>query len=431
MKIKELYKLFQAHPAISTDTRKIKPNSIFFALKGENFDGNDFASKALESGSEIAVVDKPEIAVDDRYFLVGNVLDTLQQLANEHRKKLGLPILGITGTNGKTTTKELIAAVLSKKYNTHFTQGNFNNHIGVPLTLLEMKRETEIGVVEMGASHPGEIAALCKIVLPDYGLITNVGKAHLEGFGTFDGVKQTKAELYRSIEKKKGKIFINLDNNILDELAGPSLERVGYGISAKAFLQGGIVESNPFLKLYIRLANEELSIQTKLVGAYNFENALAAACVGKYFNIEPLDIKTAIEEYSPDNNRSQFIRKGSNQIVMDAYNANPTSMQTSIKNFLSLDSSNKILILGDMLELGSDSQSEHQRIADLLKDKKVKLAFIVGENFESTRHSSPIRSFRDTGSLIKFLKENPITKSLILIKGSRGIRLERVLDVIN
>ena len=429
MRIKELYKLFLKYPSISTDSRKIIPKSIFFALQGENFDGNNFASKALESGSAIAVVDNPDVVVNDRYFLVENVLSALQLLGKEHRKNLGLPILGITGTNGKTTTKELIATVLSKKYNTCYTQGNFNNHIGVPLTLLRMTSKTEIGIVEMGANHPGEIASLCKIASPDLGLITNIGKAHLEGFGSFEGIKNTKAELYRSVEQIRGKLFINQDNKILTELVDKGTEKITYGKS-NAFLKGRIIDSGPFLTLDIILPTGEVQIKTKLIGQYNFENVLAAACVGKYFSVKPEDIKDAIETYIPSNNRSQLIMKGSNQIIMDAYNANPTSMKASINNFLSLNSTSRIVILGDMLELGNYSLTEHQSVVDLLKANNIDLTLLVGENFKATTHPTSMKCFKNTDLLIDHLKENPIHKSHILIKGSRGIRLEKVLEVI-
>jgi UDP-N-acetylmuramoyl-tripeptide--D-alanyl-D-alanine ligase len=430
MKIEELYKRFLDYPLISTDTRNIKANSIFFALKGANFDGNEFAEDALKHGAEYAVVDNPPVAKNKKIILVDDALATLQNLASFHREKMGVPVIAVTGTNGKTTTKELVSAVLSKKYETISTKGNLNNHIGVPLTLLGINKNTGIAVVEMGANHPGEIKALCQIAGPDFGLITNIGKAHLEGFGSFEGVKQTKAELYRFIEAKNGKIFINADNPVLDSLAGDKIEKICYGASGNVFLKGEIIGQSPFLNIRAWFPKGVLYLNSNLIGNYNFENILAAACVGQYFGVDPLKIQEAIKEYFPGNNRSQLIKKGTNTIIMDAYNANPSSMQASIKNFFTIPGENKYLILGDMLELGKSSAEEHQNIIELLSSLDLKNVFLIGKNFASANFSEPVLSFETTGSCISYLQKNPIKNGLILIKGSRGMQLEKVLEIL-
>jgi UDP-N-acetylmuramoyl-tripeptide--D-alanyl-D-alanine ligase len=430
MKIEELYEIFLRYPSVSTDTRNIKNGSIFFALRGANFDGNNFAQESLKKGASYAIVDNPDVVKGSQYLLVDDVLTVLQKLAAYHREKTGIPILAITGTNGKTTTKELISTILSKKFNTVYTKGNLNNHIGVPLTLLEINKNTEVAIVEMGANHPGEIKTLCEIADPDFGLITNIGKAHLEGFGSFDGVKNTKAELYRYLENKKGQIFINSDNSILTSLAGNSIQKIKYGTSEKVFLRGDVIDHAPFLNVRVWFTKGVLYLNSHLIGNYNFENILAAACVGKFFGVDPLKIQEAIKEYHPDNNRSQLIKKGSNTIIMDAYNANPTSMQASIKNFFSIPGEPKCLILGDMLELGNSSAEEHQNIVDYLLSFSFEKGFLIGNHFPGTVFSNPIQGFKNTDSFISYLKENPIKNSLILIKGSRGIKLEKALDAL-
>ncbi len=427
MNINKLYELFLHSSGVSIDTRKIKPGSMFFALKGANFDGNIFASKALEEGAAYAVVDNPEIAKNANYILVSNVLNTLQELATFHRKKLGIPIIAITGTNGKTTTKELAASVLSKKYKITYTQGNLNNHIGVPLTLLSIGLDTEMAVVEMGANHIGEINQLCEIAQPDYGLITNIGKAHLEGFGSIEGIKQTKAELYRFLEKNNGHIFINGENDILLGLIKEKINFSAYGNYENSLANGTITHAEAFLEVNSQIDNKNIHIRTKLIGAYNLENVLAAICVGSYFKVAPDEIKNALENYVPGNNRSQLIEHGSNKIIMDAYNANPTSMHTSIKNFLSLKHPNKILILGDMLELGKDSHNEHQKIVDLIKNESISRIFLVGSNFCQTSINDKITCFPEVTELTKHIQNYPIKDSLCFIKGSRGVKLETIL----
>ena len=428
MNTAELYKIFIKYPKISTDTREITGDCIFFALKGLNFDGNTFAAEALKKGARYAVVDNPEAIENEYYILVDNVLDTFQKLAAFHRQKLGLNILAITGSNGKTTTKELIASVLSRRYNVGFTQGNLNNHIGVPLSLLKMKEETEIGVIEMGANHPGEIKKLCEIADPDFGLITNIGKAHLEGFGSFEGVINAKAELYRYLETKNGKIFINGNNSLLSSIAGNTLSKIEYGTEPGVYLRGEVVNQTPYLNIRIWFPKGILYLNSKLVGDYNFENLMAAACVGKYFGVDALQIQKAVKKYYPGNFRSQLMKKGSNTIIMDAYNANPTSMQASINNFISFDGKRKCLILGDMLELGPDSVKEHQKITDILQPEFFDKIFLVGRNFSLTRFPDRVLAFEDTASLSRYIRQNPLSDSVILIKGSRGIKLEKILE---
>lgn len=428
VKTEQLYQIFLQHPVVSTDSRKIAPGSIFFALKGENFDGNRFAASALEAGAAFVVVDDPQMATHEKFLLVDDVLTALQQLAAFHRKQLALPVLAITGTNGKTTTKELVAAVLAEKFNVEFTRGNLNNHIGVPLTLLSFTKETQFGVVEMGANHPGEIDFLCRLATPNFGIITNVGKAHLEGFGSFEGVIQTKSELYRHLEKNGGKIFLNSDNPYLRAVVGEKLEKIKYGQTEGAWLRGETVQSPPFLHARIWFPKGVLYFNTRLVGHYNLENVLAAACVGHYFGIDPLKIKKAVENYRPSNNRSQLTQAGNNQVILDAYNANPTSMQAALTNFSQIVHPQKAVILGDMLELGESSAEEHQRIVNLLQTQPPARVFLVGNHFAATSHPENFKPFPSADLLAEYLQENPLQNCLILIKGSRGIRLEKLME---
>lgn len=420
----ELYQLFQKYPIVVTDTRKIVSNSIFFALKGANFNGNQFAAQALEKGATYAVIDEKEYAIDDRFVLVDDVLKALQDLAREHRRALHIPILAITGTNGKTTTKELVNEVLKCKFTTYATQGNLNNHIGVPLTLLAMTQETEFGVVEMGANHPEEVKFLCEIAEPDYGMITNIGKAHLEGFGSFEGVKKTKKELYDYLQGR-GKVFVNCENQHLRGMLNEQ-ETITYGDSEQADSKAKFLQAEPYLILELRSPIGKLYVKTKLIGAYNFENALAALTVGRYFKIPEVDMKKALEEYTPSNNRSQLQKTEKNVLFLDAYNANPSSMQVAINNFANLKMKNKLLILGDMLELGDDSIKEHQALLDLLEEKELKAVYLVGDIFTSINRN--YKAFKTTDQLLKELKENEIKNHYILIKGSRGIKLERVIE---
>ena len=428
MSIEELYELFIKYPAISTDSRKIEKDSLFFALKGENFNGNTYASKALENGAAYSVIDEAAYKTDGRTILVEDVLTTLQHLATYHRLQLDIPIIAITGTNGKTTTKELVTAVLSKNFRVDCTKGNLNNHIGVPLTLLSMSASTQIGVVEMGANHPGEITALCEIALPNLGLITNVGMAHIEGFGSFEGVKQTKAELYRFVEETEGKIFLNTANPHLREMAG-SVDRIPYKtISKGEGIEGELIQSAPFMVFQVKFPKGWLYVKTNLAGGYNLENALAAVCVGNFFGVEPFEIVSAIEAYRPSNNRSQFVKTANNQLLMDAYNANPTSMEAALENFKAFDVPLKGVILGDMLELGNASHEEHQKIVDKLAKMNLTVVMLTGKEFSKCKVPDGFLIFEDNTLLVNYIERLNPQGYLFLIKGSRGMKLETVVD---
>ncbi len=428
MNTPELYKLFTQSPSISTDSRTIFENSIFFALKGQNFDGNKFASDAILKGAKYAIVDDPAYADSPNIILVKDVLSTLQSLANYHRRQLGIPVIAITGTNGKTTTKELIAAVLKNRFNLTYTRGNLNNHIGVPLTLLDMTAETQVAVIEMGANHPGEIRALCEIAEPNYGIVTNIGKAHLEGFGSFEGVIKTKSEMYDYLRESGGKCFINSDNELLMTQA-KGLELLTYGSCAPAQLIGEPEEGSYYLTAKIRFPKGWLYFRSKLVGAYNCENILAAARVGYEFDIDPLLIQKAVEHYEPTNNRSQLLQRNSNRLILDAYNANPTSMLAALQNFNKISSIEKTVILGDMLELGEYSDEEHNKIADFLKLQDYSNIFLVGHRFSKVDAGTKTKKFEKIELLQQYLtQQKKLENNLILIKGSRGIHLEKVLD---
>ena len=431
MNTEQLYAIFCKSGVVCTDSRQISGNSLFFALKGDNFDGNLYAASALEKGAAFSIVDNPEVAVSERFIVVDNVLTTLQQLAAFHRRSLALPVIAITGTNGKTTTKELTAAILGTQKKVEYTRGNLNNHIGVPLTLLSMTRETEMGIVEMGANHPGEIDFLCRIADPDFGIVTNLGKAHLEGFGGSEGVIRTKSELYRFLEAKNGTIFINGDSRILNSAAGNRINKVCYGTSEDNWMRGTLIRKPPYLNLRAYFPQAATEIKSKLIGDYNFENVLAALTIGRYFGIDPDKAVHAVESYEPSNNRSQLISSGTNTVIMDAYNANPASMQASIENFLGLDASQKLLILGDMLELGTESAREHQKIVDLLANYPQLNVILVGSQFSSTLKPGSFISFTDSEKLKVYLSNHPVSDSLILVKGSHGIKLEKVISVIN
>lgn len=431
-----IYEIFQKHPVISTDSRNCPQGCMFFALKGDNFNANAFALSALEKGASYAVVDDKQYAVDERFVVVDNVLETLQSLARYHRQQLKTTVVGITGTNGKTTTKELIASVLKEKFNVHFTQGNFNNHIGVPLTLLQLKPEHEMAVIEMGANHPGEIKFLSEISLPDFGIITNVGKAHLEGFGSFEGVMKTKAELYDFILANGKKIFLNTGNEYLVSMAQKSGfvtdERIiSYQVGEKNDKKqatGKMLSCSPLLQIECTTQNETFEIQTNLIGTYNAENVLAAVTIGSYFGVENQKIKNGLEKYSPQNNRSQLTITEKNKLVVDAYNANPTSMQAAILNFAQMDFENKTLILGDMLELGEQSAQEHQKIVDLLKENGLSHVILVGKDFMDTKND--YQSYNNVSELKENLIQHPFKNRFILVKGSHGIHLEKLLEVL-
>ncbi|HTB05723.1 MAG TPA: UDP-N-acetylmuramoyl-tripeptide--D-alanyl-D-alanine ligase [Bacteroidia bacterium] len=423
--IEDLYALYLKYPVVGTDTRNIKKDSIFFSLKGANFNANEFAKEAISKGAKYAVIDE-EAHYSEGCILVKDVLATLQQLANHHRKQFKIPVIGITGSNGKTTTKELMATVLSKKYKTHFTQGNLNNHIGVPLTLLALKKEHEIAIIEMGANHQGEIAALSNIAEPDFGIITNIGKAHLEGFGGPEGVIKAKSELYHFIKAKKGKLFVNADDELLMRLSN-GIDRVTYGTSPDSDCEG-ITEKESFLAKAIFIDDGiEVEVQSKLAGRYNFYNMLAAACVGFTFGLTLSQIKEAIEGYVPSNNRSQVVKKESNIIWVDAYNANPSSMKSAIETFAELPENNKVLILGDMFELGDESPKEHQSLADLIENKKCwNAVYLVGKEFGKTKSSATL--FETTEAFAEWLKTHALKERTILLKGSRGMAMEKLLE---
>lgn len=431
--IETLYKHFLKHPLVCTDTRDIQPDSIFFALKGGNFNANQFAEQALNSGCSLAVIDEEKYKKDERYLLVKDVLTTLQELANYHRKQLSIPVIGITGTNGKTTSKELLNAVLSQKYKVLATKGNLNNHIGVPLTLLNINAQHEIAIIEMGANHQGEIAMLCAIAEPDYGMITNIGKAHLEGFGGYEGVVKTKNELYQFIQQKGGKLFVNIDDQVLRELS-ENTTRITFGTSSTADFTGKLIDCNPFVKLKCKAKNDTQSLEekpiisTQLIGNYNFENILAAACIGNYFNVSEEQIKRGLENYIPSNNRSQVMQTKNNLLLLDAYNANPSSMNAAIENFAQMNQANKMVILGDMLELGDDSAKEHDAIVNLLKKKNITDVLLVGPFFMESGKIIQAKTFSNADEVVVYLKQNPVKNAAILVKGSRGIKLEKVVE---
>lgn len=427
MRIEDIYQCFLQCESISTDTRKIEPNSLFIALKGENFDANTFAEEALKKGALFVIIDDKKFYTDeDKMLLVKDSLQTLQELAKYHRNQLGLPIVALTGSNGKTTTKELINSVLSMKYNTKATIGNLNNHIGVPLTLLSFDENTDIGIVEMGANHQKEIEMLCEIAQPDYGYITNFGKAHLDGFGGFEGVIKGKSELYSYLRKNDKTAFINNDDSLQVE-KGANIESFTFGLKNKSNITIKSVEANPMVKISF---NEE-QINSHLIGIYNANNINAAITIGKYFNISDNDIKKAIENYQPNNNRSQLIEKNNNKIILDAYNANPSSMQAAISNFLQLDTGNKIAILGDMFELGKESLAEHKKIVEILNKEPSVRTYFIGKDFYTNKINSSHLSFFETFSnFAENYKSEVIESKTILIKGSRGMALEKTLDLL-
>jgi len=411
---------------ITTDSREVKPGYVFIALKGEKFDGNEFANKAISMGAEYVIIDNPKFQ-SEKSILVDNTLKFLQKFAAHHRQQLKVKIIGITGTNGKTTTKELFYTILASKYKVIATEGNLNNHIGVPLTLLRMDKNTEFGIVEMGANHPKEIEELCKIADPDFGLITNVGYAHLEGFGDFDTLVRTKIALYKYISKKDGVIFVNSSDALLME-ESQNIKRISYGEKGE-YTQGEIKQAVPYLVYSIKTLKGDIYIKTNLIGEYNFDNVLAASCMGLYFGVNELDIKNRIEAYIPSNNRSQLIKTQNNTIILDAYNANLSSMNAAILNFDKIKSSHKVVILGEMKELGKISLDAHKEIVAKVMAGRYDSIFLVGDNFiPYIEFADNIRCFQTTEALIQYLKKEPIIASFIFIKGSRTNRLERLVD---
>lgn len=427
-KISELYKIYKQYPEVSTDTRNTSKDSIFFALKGANFNGNEYAEKAIDGGCSYAVVDEAKYATRPNIILVDNVLETLQELAKYHRRQLKTPVIGITGTNGKTTTKELITAVLAQEYNVISTIGNLNNHIGVPLTILRIKKEHEVAVIEMGANHVGEIKLLAEIAQPTYGLITNIGHAHIEGFGSYENVVKAKGELYDYIRSTRdSKIFIDYDNTLLREMS-EGITSIYYGFEENLFVSGKVISIRPYLELEWKFGNKRNKVKTKLIGEYNLMNALAAITIGKYMGVKASLICKAIENYEPTNNRSQLKETDKNMLIIDAYNANPTSMHAALENFNHMDVNHKVLILGDMKELGPDTDMEHQKVADYISHHNFDKVIFVGDNFSRINTNYP--RFRDLESLKDYLKANPIEDSYILLKGSRGVQLEKCIDIL-
>ena len=427
MTIKDIYSIYTKNGyRVSTDSRKIEKGDIFFGLKGENFDGNAFASNALEKGAVLAIVDNPDYHIPGKTILTENSLKTLQDLATYHRKQLDIPFIGLTGTAGKTTTKELIRQVLSKKYKTYATQGNLNNHIGVPLTILSITPDYQVAVVEMGASHPGEIAQLCEIARPTHGLITNIGTAHIEGFGSHENLIQTKTALYRYLKKHNGTIFLNLDDSLLPTLTNHKQIHT-YGTSNSAATQGKITGQNPFVSLeFTGKDNKTHTVNTKLFGTYNLYNILAAIAIGQYFNVSDQEIAAAIEEYEPRNNRSQIKKTRDNTLILDLYNANPTSMSKALESFAGLQADNKVLILGDMLELGEIEDEEHKKILSLTEKLGFSEIYLVGKIFGRVNSKYP--HFATSEEMAKWLQSNPLKNKYILLKASRGIHLEKLIE---
>jgi UDP-N-acetylmuramoyl-tripeptide--D-alanyl-D-alanine ligase len=418
MEVSELYRIFQVNPVICTDTRKIAKGSIFFALKGDNFNGNKYALKAIKEGCSYAIVDEEKHNTHHNTILVKDVLKSLQELATYHRKQINIPIIGITGTNGKTTSKELIKEVLNTQLNTYATKGNLNNHIGVPLSILEIHNGHDIAIIEMGANHQKEIEFLCNISQPTHGIITNIGTAHLEGFGNIQGIINTKKELYQFIEKRKGLLFVNKDDDLLLGLAS-SIKRVTYGKNGDT--KGNIESSTPFLKTNYK----GTIINSKLIGSFQFSNIMLAICIGDYFNISTRNIKNSIENYSPTNNRSQLIQTKNNRLILDAYNANPSSMQAMLLSFSEQEYPDKLCILGDMLELGKDSEKEHIEIIALCASLNLDCYFIGDEFTKVTK-----QAFKNRAAFEVKLKQDKISSKTILLKGSRGIGLEKLTELL-
>lgn len=424
MNIEEIYKIYRQYPSIQTDSRKIEKDDIFFALKGPNFNGNQFAEQALNAGAAYVVADEFVGVEDERIIHVNDVLKTLQQVAKFHREQFSIPFIAITGSNGKTTTKELLHAVLSTTYKTYTTKGNLNNHIGIPLTILKIKGDAEIAVIEMGANHQHEIEGYCQYAEPTHGLITNIGKAHLEGFGGEEGVKKGKGELFDYLKKNNGTIFVNTDDVAVFDLSKPISNLIFYG-SKSEDANGIIVQNDPFIEIKIEDKNP-FTIQTNLVGSYNLPNVLAAVCVGKYFKIDVAKIKNAIENYHPSNSRSQLIRKDSNSIILDAYNANPGSMKAAIENFAKMKGDKKILLLGSMMELGTDSRKEHEAIISLIGQHTWNAVVLVGKNFNEIKNN--FINFENAEQAKGWLKDQKFKNAQLLVKGSRSVQMEKVLE---
>lgn len=425
--IDKLYSLYQLYNKITTDSRQVEEGCLFFALKGENFDGNAYAQNAIEAGAAFAVIDDEKYDSENT-LLVDNVLHALQQLARMHRRKYQFPVLAITGSNGKTTTKELINAVLSRKYRVTATKGNLNNHIGVPVTLLDIRDDSQLAIIEMGANHQGEIANLCSVAEPTHGLITNIGKAHLGGFGGYEGVIKAKSELYAWLRAKGCDVFVNEDNPLLMELT-KGMHRIGYGGGTGVVARGNAIENTEYLEINWVTPDEVKLVATRLVGNYNFENVMAAICAGMYFNVPFGDIQEAISSYIPSNSRSQALKTAKNSIILDAYNANPTSMKAAIDNFRQVAAERKMVILGDMLELGDESLEEHRAVVKMTEESVFDVAVFVGPDFMKTV-SGRFTSFRTSQEATSWLASQDFRNYTILVKGSRGIKMEKVLEAL-
>jgi len=421
--IERLYELYRQHPSVQTDTRKLKTGDLFFALKGPNFNGNTFVRQALDQGAAYCVIDEPAYAVEGKTFLVNDVLTTLQELARHHRSRFSIPFLAITGSNGKTTTKELIHAVLSSHYRTSTTEGNLNNHIGVPLTLLKVRADAEFAVIEMGANHQQEIASYCRVALPTHGLITNCGKAHLEGFGGVEGVRKGKGELFEHLRYAGGVAFVMWDYDYLHPMSQGITELITYGTRDAAYA-GEVVQSDPFLEVRFTKGFSG-NIRTRLVGSYNLPNVLAAVAVGSHFGVPEEKIRTAIEAYNPSNSRSQLVQKGANRIILDAYNANPSSMKLAIENFAQVREDNKVLVLGAMAELGEDSLEEHRSLVELIGQHSWREVLLVGGDFRKIDH--PYKSFDQAADAGEWLQRQHPSGWSFLVKGSRSTGMEQVL----
>jgi len=422
--IKILYEKFIQAGTVSTDTRKITRGSVFFSLKGEKFNANEFAAEALEKGAAYAVVDEAKWVKNDRYILVDDALRSLQQLARYHRNQFDIPIIALTGSNGKTTTKELLKAVLSKKYNVLATIGNLNNHIGVPLTILSIDKTIELAIVEMGANHLGEIATLCEIANPTHGLITNIGKAHIGTFGGYDNIVRGKSELYQHLISTNGTVWINSNSHVLANLGKRFKSPLFYSANGD-FYHCELVSADPYLKIKTEAGE---FIQTHLIGEYNFENVAAALCVGKFFDVSTDKAKQAIEDYAPDNMRSQVVKKGTNTIILDAYNANPSSMEVAIESLGRMNANRKVAILGDMYELEGESEAEHRKIAGWLRSNSIDEALLCGELIKVAAEGNTSKYFSTKEQLIEYLQSHPIQEATILVKASRGMALEKVVD---
>ncbi len=435
--IETLYTRFLQNPIICTDTRSISPGSLFFALKGDKFDANSFAQRALELGAAYAVIDDSRYALAEEYILVDDVLETLQALARHHRQHFNIPVIGLTGSNGKTTTKELIHAVLSQKYNSYATLGNLNNHIGVPLTILSIHADVEVAIVEMGANHQKEIELLCTIAQPTHGLITNVGMAHLEGFGGFEGVKKGKAELYAYLKEQEGTTFIYKDNAYLMEMsAHAALDKVVYyGTDADNEVSGKLLQADPLLQVSWRVAAEntadaDYTAKTNLTGSYNFENILSAICIGHYFGLTPEEINNGLAGYAPKNNRSQLTETTNNRVICDFYNANPSSMVAAINNLSTLSAARKTAIIGDMFELGPEAAAQHKLVAAQASAASLDQVIFIGKEFYAFKDQFSGTFFRSPKEAQAYLEENPVKDHLVLLKGSRGIALEQLLPLL-